>query len=486
MIDPKFTSPVSGFLYINEENEIPVSLSGSNISLTLCDRTGTTDSLGNYFVSLNLPPKESDFPKNSSLSFFYPELQQLNVDKILLLKIPNTAYTEYIDARSIKLNVPVNNNYFSENIVTLFSSTYEGVYPDKYGERSPLLGDNIAYLFCDSINIPYTGSTVNDLGMIISHSANISWNPISRLYEQRPSAVSYGEVKLSNNTINTDRRNKMNKAVFTDGLYPDYRGKGISFYSILSFPPSSVIGYVVKPDQNYFKVGDSLTVDLFLNTTPPCVAGFGYPVIISISSDTSTNKYYQYSPDPNYGGPWDIIYVSACNPGVITNKNQPGYIFESGGTYYNYDIPVGFAVLDKGLIAITHPYIVDSIDWSSGYLSDGTSNSLSATTNIYFDTTDTTIYGDTEPVCQLDFSALDTVFKLRTTCNTLVGQYYISNNSTWDNALALNPFSTNQPVSITEVGLYNELNELVAVSKFSEPVYKTAFDIFTFEIDINL
>jgi hypothetical protein len=68
----------------------------------------------------------------------------------------------------------------------------------------------------------------------------------------------------------------------------------------------------------------------------------------------------------------------------------------------------------------------------------------------------------------------------------LIGQYYVSNNSTWDNALALNPFSTNQSVSITELGLYNELNELVAVGKFSEPVYKTAFDIFTFEVDINL
>jgi hypothetical protein len=484
MIDPRFTSPVSGFLYINEENEIPVSLSGANISLTLCDRTATTSNLGNYFVSLNLPPQESDFPKNSSLSFFYPELQQLNVDKILLIKIPNTAYTEYIDARSIKLNLPGSGS--SANFYTLFSSTYSGVFPDKYGERSPLLGDNITYLFSDSVNLPYTGLTVNELGIITSHSANISWNPISRRYEQRPSAVSYGEAKLSNDTINTDRRYRINKAVFTDGLYPDYRGIGLSFYSIIRFPPSSVVGFVVKPDQNYFKVGDSLTVDLFLNTTPPCVAGTGYPVIVSISSDTSTNKYYQYSPDPNYGGPWDIISVTTCNPGVITNKNQPGYIFESGGTYYNYDIPVGFAVLDKGLIAITHPDIVDSIDWDSGYLPDGSPNTLAETTDIYFTNTNTSIYGDTEAICQLDFSALDTVFKIRTTCNTLIGQYYVSNNSTWDNALALNPFSTNQSVSITELGLYNELNELVAVGKFSEPVYKTAFDIFTFEVDINL
>ena len=171
---------------------------------------------------------------------------------------------------------------------------------------------------------------------------------------------------------------------------------------------------------------------------------------------------------------------------MSNNKNLPGYLTESGGTYYNYDIPVGFAVLDKGLIAITHPDIVNSIDWASGYLSDGTPNTNAETTDIYFTDIDTSIYGDIEPVCQLDFSALDTVFKIRTTCNALIGEYYVSNNSTWDNANSTNPFAASVPVSITEIGLYNDLNELVAVGKFSEPIYKTAFDILTFEIDINL
>jgi hypothetical protein len=489
MIDPRFTSPVSGSLFINEENEIPVSLTGGNISLTLCNRTATTNNLGNYFVSLNLPTNENIFPEQSSLNFYYPELQQLNVDKILLIKIPNTAYTEYIDARSIKLNLPGTGS--TANFYTLFSSTYEGVFPDKYGERSPMLGDNIAYLFSDSVNLPYTGFTTNELGILESHSTITSWNPISRMYQQRPSAVSYFETKQSNLTINSDRRYSARRAVFTDALYPDLRGKGVNFYSIIRFPPSSVIAFVVKPEENYFKVGDTLTIDAFLSSTKksyPCVSG-NTSAILAISSDTSTNIYYSYSPDPNYGGPWDIISINKCNPGPITNKNQPGYLFESGGTYYNYDIPVGFAVLDKGLIAITHPDIVDSIDWASGYLPDGSPSDGtigSGTTDIYFTDTNTSIYGDTEAVCQLDFSALDTVLKIRTTCNTLIGEYYISNNSTWDNALALNPFSTNQPVSITEVGLYNELNELVAVSKFSEPVYKTAFDVFTFEIDINI
>lgn len=482
MIDPRFTTPVSGFLYINEENEIPTSLSGANVSLTLCTRTGITNSLGNYFVSLNLPTQESDFPKNSSLSFFYPELQQLNVDNILLIKIPNTAYTEYIDARSIKLNLPGSGS--SANFYTLFSSTYEGIYPDKYGERSPLLGDNIAYLFSDSVNLPYTGLTVNELGVITSHANNTSWNPITRMYQQRPSAVSYGEAKLSNDTINTDRRPYINRAVFTDGLYPDYRGQGLSFYSIVKHGIPVRSGFVVKPNQNYFKVGDRITVDPFLSATTSCISGVSNQISL-ISSDTSTNKFYQYSSDPNYGGPWDIIFAIRCDADV-TNRNQPGYLYESGGTYYNYDIPVGFAVLDKGLVAITHPDIVNNIDWASGYLSDGTPNTNAETTDIYFTDLNTSIYGDTEPVCQLDFTAIDTVFKIRTSCNALIGEYYVSNNSTWDRTNSTNSLLITPPVSITEVGLYNELNELVAVSKFSEPIYKTAFDILTFEIDINL
>jgi hypothetical protein len=478
MIDPRFTSPVSGFLYINEENEIPVSLSGANVSLTLCDRTGDINNLGNYFVSLNLPPQESDFPKNSSLSFFYPELQQLNVDKILLIKIPNTAYTEYIDARSIKLNLPGSGS--SANFYTLFSSTYSGVFPDKYGERSPLLGDNITYLFSDSVNLPYTGFTINDLGQRISHSANISWNPISRKYEQRPSAVSYGEAKLSNDTINTDRRYRINKAVFVDGLVPDFRGQAIGYYDTY-FTGAGDVGFYELPDRNYFKVGDVITVDEFDHSIHPSYSG--NVTVTGIQKNLNVNSPFKYGPD-GYLGPFDIIET---NLGwASSSNNEAGILYISGGTYYNYDIPVGFAVLDKGLIAITHPDIVDSIDWDSGYLPDGSPNTLAETTDIYFTNTNTSIYGDTEAICQLDFSALDTVFKIRTTCNTLIGQYYVSNNSTWDNALALNPFSTNQSVSITELGLYNELNELVAVGKFSEPVYKTAFDIFTFEVDINL
>jgi hypothetical protein len=141
--DPRFTKAVSGFVQVYKDNELPSMISGDSLTLTLCNRTATTSNLGNYFVSVSLPTKEDDLPKYQSLSIFYPELQQLNVDDIILMKIPNTAYTEFIDARSIELNVPVTG--YSTSSLKLFSSTYNGAqYAEKYGETSPLLGDNIA------------------------------------------------------------------------------------------------------------------------------------------------------------------------------------------------------------------------------------------------------------------------------------------------------------------------------------------------------
>jgi len=487
MIDPKFTSPVSGFIYMSEENEIPISLSGADVSLTLCNRTGLTDSFGNYFVSLNLPTVENELPKNSSLSFFYPELQQLNVDKILLIKIPNTAYTEFIDARSIKLNLPGTGNTSSlVKFYTAFSSTYSQDFPSKYGETSPLLGDNVTYLFSDTVNLPYTGLSINQLGEKVSHSAITSWNPVSRRYVDRPSAISYGEAKLDSDTINTDRRYRINKSVFIDGLYNDFRGIAQSYYdtcaSIYSLF-SGKVGLAMTPGYNFFRLGDSITLDEFDHKKNPTYSG-----------DVKITGIYRnydlgYIPinSPIKSSIFDIYLTDLNINNVVADDSGTAYI--SGGTYYNYDIPVGFAVLDKGLIAITHRDIVDSIDWTQGFLPDGSPSDGvvgSGTTNIYFTSTETSIYGDVEPICSLDFTSLDTVFKWRATCNTLIGQFYISNNSTWDNSIAANPYSANQKLAITELGLYNEMNELVALAKFSEPIFKDFSNILTFEVDINL
>lgn len=496
VIDPRFTKEVSGFVYVYKDNEIPTQISGDSLTLTLCDRTDVASKLGNYFVSLNLPPRKNDFPEISSLSVFHPELLQLNVDKIILYKIPNTSYTEYIDGRSIELNVPVTG--YSTSTLKLFSSTFSGTkYALKEGETSPLLGDNIAYLFCDEINVPYSGLTIDDSGIITDHSLVRSWYPDSRNYAERPSAVSYLEVAQSNDTINTDRRYEMNKTVFTDGLFPDYRGIGLSFYGIRKdtytiFTPAPVagngFGLFVDPKQNYFQVGDPVTLERFdKNNIYNALSGNCF--VAEINKYTGTNLFFSEFPDPNYGGPWDVVVVTPFAPVSLPftgGVDLPGYIFTSGGTYYNYDIPVGFVVLDKGLVVITHKDIVNNIPWTQGRIQGNLINTANTTTNIYFTGATTNFYGDFEPVSSLKFTSLDTVFQLRATCNCLLGEFFISNNGTWIKNTVDNPLAEDDPVAITEIGLYNELNELIAVAKFSEPVLKGASDLLTFEVDINL
>lgn len=488
IVDPRFTKEVSAFVKAFNEVEIPVSLSGTEVSFTLCNRLSKSSKLGNYFISLNLPFEEDAFSKLDSLSLFYPELQQLNVDDIVVIKIPPSAYSEFIDARSIELNIPVTG--YTTSILKAFSSTYSGgLKANKEGETNPLLGDNITFLFCDSVNLPYTGLTMNEMGQITSHENVVSWNPITGNYKDRPAAVSYESVKQSNETINTDRRYRINKSVFIDGLYQDQRGIALGYYDTaysnsISSPFGNKVSLVTMPGQNYFQVGDPITVDEFDHKLNPTYSG--NTTVLDIVENVPIPGL-KYAPK-SYNNIYDCI-VTDITWGSVS-QDEAGIVYTSGGTYYNYDIPVGFAVLDKGLIVLTHRDIVKNIHWSSGTDQFGNSPPTGLGKNdlvsIYFRSTGTTIYGNQEPSNQLKFTDLNTVFSMKSTCNAMLGEFYLSSNPTWQKNTVNNPLAADDPVKITEIGLYNQMNELIAVAKLSEPISKSAFDLMTFEIDINM
>lgn len=385
IIDPKYTKEVSSTLTIQTEESDLKDVTGGNLVFTLCDRDVTSDRKGNYFVSFNLPAAQTDFSTASTLSSFYPELQQLNVSEIVIVPIPPSFYSEFIDGRTITLDVPQNGGAFPVlSSITLHSSTYTS---DKIlkSESSPLLGDNIVFLFSDSINKPYTGSTINEIGVITSHSANTTWNPDSTNFLRRPSAVQYMEVKRYLDTYN----------VATDNRSGHY-----------SVP-----------------IGD-------------------------------------YYPD-----------------------NRAGY---------NYDIPCGFAVLDKGYIVLTHSAITSNIPWTSGltqnnlpYVDD---SQVSGKTGIYF----TGVTTDASPAAELVFEDINTSFKTTAVCLALPKEFYISSNPTWNREKAIAAMDeesgviTFDPVYITQIGLVNALGEVVAISQLSEPYRKTYTNVFNFTLDIEM
>lgn len=388
VIDPKFTKKVDSYLTLQTETNTLKTLFGGTFTFTLADRDLSSDKKGNYFISFNLPEDTSQLSTGSTVSKLFPELQQLNVDRIIICPVPASSYSEFIDGRTVTLNIPQSGgtSMTSMSSVTLISSTYTS---DKIlkSETSPLLGDNIAFLFSDTINRPYSGSVVNELGTVIQMTSNTAWDPNPNNFLQRPSATAYSEVKrhLAISGVSTDLRTNASYSVSVPNGYPDNR------------------------------------------------------------------------------------------------------------TGYTYDIPVGFVILDKGIAVITHQTLVNNFPWNSGFTASNNqayvdNGQVSGKTNIYF----TGITSGSDQAAQIEFYDINTSFKTTVVAVGMPREFFISNNPTWNRAAALASINEQtgiisfDPVSITEVGLYNELGELVAVARLDRPVEKGYTDVLTFVLDIEM
>jgi len=147
---------------------------------------------------------------------------------------------------------------------------------------------------------------------------------------------------------------------------------------------------------------------------------------------------------------------------------------------YNYDIPVGFVSLDKGFIVLTHPDIVNNIPWDLGYDLD-TNIQNSGTTNVYFNDAN---------VSEVTYYDISINFKTSVICLALPGEFTFSTNPSWNLSYNIQEFDngTNgfDPVQVSEIGLYNMNNELIAVAKIDRPVEKTFTNLLTFNLDIDV
>lgn len=360
--------PVTSTISSRQEQITFTGMNGSEIVYTLCDRTETTSKEANYFSSFGLPYEYNALSSGSTLASQYPEIYQVNRDKIAIVPIPKQNYSEFIDGRSITIDVPQYDGGSSISAKTIYSSTYTTLTKT---DNNPILGSNIAFLFSDEINKPYTGRTNNGQ---FSNSGNTTWGD-GLNYTNRPAAVSYAD--LGSLDINTDSRD------------------------------------------------------------------------------------------------WSSVRLANGVPeNYPTNTNQG----------YNYDIPVGFVALDKGFIVFTHPDIVDNIPWALGQEQyTDAPNPSSGTTNIYFSAT---------PTSNLSYVDISINYKTTVVCLALPQEFYFSNNPSWDfeynyNEL-LNQTNGFESVYVTEVGMYNRLDELVAVAKLSQPLEKTYTNIINFTLNIDV
>jgi hypothetical protein len=340
----------------------------SALTYTLCDRTDLLSKEANYFISFRIPHTESSLSTGSTLSLQNPQIQQMNVDKMVISSIPREAYNEMIDGRSVTFTVPQLSGSSYMSGMTVVSSTYSEL--TKY-QNSTLLGNNIAFLFADDINLPRTGTTT---GGVSSFFPRTTWNVTP--FVNRPQAHAYSDLQSVD--INTDQR------------------------------PWSGVNLAVQVQQNY---------------------------------PTTTNQGY------------------------------------------NYDIPVGYVSLDKGFLVLTHPDIVDNIPWDQGlqlHTNVVNTGSTSATTNVYFNNT----------ASKVTFNDISINFRTSVVCLALPTEFVFSTNPSWNLAFNIQELDngTNgfDPVQVTEIGLYNKNDELIAVAKLDRPVEKSYTNLITFNLDIDV
>ena len=373
------------------------SLSNSQLSYTLADRTDVNSKLSHYFSTFNMPYKNSNsvFYSGDTIAMTHPELFQLNVDRIAIIPIGENHYSEYIDGRSITLKVP----QWGNNYKTVISSFYSDKLRTSKTADSPLnyFGpNNVAFLFSDDVNKPYSGTTENGS---VNRNGTTTWNPTND-FRDRPSAVSYNS-ELKSIDYNTDQRpwTSVNLAVYVNQAYPR-----------------------------------------------------------SLSS---------------FGGTAD-------------NKG------------YNYDIPVGFICLDKGFIVLTHPSIVNNIPWTSGsttyeagyndtfveenIINGSNAGPTSGTSRIVFTGASTT--------STLTFNDVDIKYLTSIVCIAMPGQFFISKNPSWPlsrNLAEISNGTTNfDSIFVTQIGLYNAHEQLIAIAKLDRPVEKTYDGILSFNMEIDI
>lgn len=196
IVDPKFTKAVDSSLITQTEKNTLKELSEKNLRWFVAQRGLDDDKKSHYFHDLGFPTSTDKFTSGSTLAKLFPELLQLNVDRIVLANIPASGFSESIDGRSIRVNYPVSGGTAPSSFssVTIYSSTYTS---DKLlkSESSILFGNNISFLFADKINRPYSGNTLNELQEVDSSASITTWaGTDANNFLTRPAAVQYAEV----------------------------------------------------------------------------------------------------------------------------------------------------------------------------------------------------------------------------------------------------------------------------------------------------
>lgn len=160
--------------------------------------------------------------------------------------------------------------------------------------------------------------------------------------------------------------------------------------------------------------------------------------------------------------------------GFATTK-EPFKFFSSNPS--EIDEPVGIVFLDKGFIVLTHPTIVTNFPYSAGTING---------VDLYTGNTEfSDLYFTGSTLSELTFNSINTEFIQHISCIAGPNEFFETSNPTFDASYGSGGVGV-EPVYITEIGLYNDNDELVAIVKPDRPIEKLKQQPILFDIQIKV
>jgi hypothetical protein len=410
-----------------------------NLRFTYCDLTDyATRPFGNLFPALRLPVSAVERAELGAI-FQNTALSGLeDLEQIVVAELPSNTYGELVDGKSIELHIPVVLN----GEVTDFT-LYGGYYGfntdlnNQYSDVNPLSGylgceptpendfnSNIAYLFCNQIQRPKDTVTTTSL---LSGQLTVPARGEAVQLLELTAGMLYRLPALTSGTVRV-------KVLVTGG-------------NLLNLA-DTVDGVIT--DEGSFRLRQNVSELHFYNDT---YAPISVNTTIERIDIGSTRSWSGWTPLNRYP-------TSSNGVGKVV-----GQLIDASGRGV-VDEPVGLVYLDKGLLVLTHPLLVDNLSREGALLAaGGPAPTTGPYTELYYPMPESL-----HPLATLSYRSTVSELRQTFTCVAGIGEFTQSTNPSYP--LAYPDASTSQPLYISEVGLYNRFGELMALAKLSKPVRK--------------
>lgn len=390
-----------------------------------------------------------------------------NVDKFIAVEIPRNKYGEMVDGKSIELTIPqtsggtfysvtcfgsfygfnpdLNNQVSDANAI---SSLFSGVEPTEEND----FNTNIAYLFSNDIKTPQDYFITNPI------------------YPNQAVNIAPGQSYVMQNG--------------TGPLVPGkvYQGNLVANMTNLRMELSTALGNLRLQDVLENTTGTTFRVKYQVNgITLHNENSFPYTTafVVNEYQPASTRQWSAWSSQNRF-------------PTAASGSGKAFARLSDAQTQLLVDEPVGIAYLDKGFILITNPTLIANFDLSEAQQFDvdgGISPYSQAAedktlfTQVFFPSNSSVGYRRSA----LNFRSVATEYNQGYTCLAMPDEFTETTNPTYRQTYPAGTGNVGQqPLLITEVGLYNKFGELVAIAKPTKPLEKTKTSVAVFNIGLKI